>query len=107
MPANNAIAPDKSSSTRFGGSAGARFGTDRAGDCEPRHLVCGPQPVPRRPPARGRAAPVNWPDLASLDPAATLLTAAAVLAALRWRLGTLPLLAACAAAGLAWRLLAG
>jgi chromate transporter len=49
----------------------------------------------------------DWPDLASLDPAAALLTAAAVFAVFRFRLGTLPLLAACAAAGLGWRLLAG
>jgi chromate transporter len=49
----------------------------------------------------------DWPDLASLDLAAALLTAASVFAVFRFRLGTLPLLAACAAAGLAWRLLAG
>jgi chromate transporter len=47
------------------------------------------------------------PDLASLDPAAALLSAAAVFAVFRFRVGTLPLLGACAAAGLAWRLLAG
>jgi chromate transporter len=55
------------------------------------------------------AGPLRFdaPDLASLDPAAAFLTAAAVFAVFRFRLGTLPLLAACAAAGLAWRLLAG
>ncbi|HEV2746678.1 MAG TPA: chromate efflux transporter [Allosphingosinicella sp.] len=50
-----------------------------------------------------RAGPLDFdaPLLASLDPAAALLTVAAVVAVFRFRVGTLPVLAACAAAGLA------
>jgi chromate transporter len=46
------------------------------------------------------------PDIATLDPAALVLCAGALVAVLRLRIGMLPTLAACAASGLAWRLLA-
>jgi chromate transporter len=49
----------------------------------------------------------DMPVPASLDPAALLLTAAAILAIFRFRLGPLPVLAGCAVAGLAWYALAG
>lgn len=45
--------------------------------------------------------------LAGFDAVAGLIALAAAVALLRWRVGVLPLLAACAAAGLVWRLLAG
>jgi chromate transporter len=45
----------------------------------------------------------QWP---TLDPAAALIAAAAVVATFRFHVGMLKLLAGCAAAGLAWRLLA-
>jgi chromate transporter len=49
----------------------------------------------------------DWPDWSSLDPAAALLAAAAVLAIFRLKVGPLAVLAACALAGLAYGLLAG
>ena len=56
-----------------------------------------------------KAGPLDfdWPAWATVDPAALLLSAAAVVAMFRFRLGPLPVLALCAAAGLAWRLATG
>ncbi len=48
---------------------------------------------------------LDLPVPASLDPVSALLAGAALLAMLRFKLGMLPTLAACALAGLAWRLL--
>jgi len=50
---------------------------------------------------------VPLPELASLDPAALALTAAAVLAMFRWRFGMGPLLAIWSALGLGWWALGG
>jgi chromate transporter len=50
---------------------------------------------------------VDVPVLSSLDPAAALLTLAAAIAIFRVKLGVIPVLLACAAAGIAWRLVAG
>ena len=44
-----------------------------------------------------------WPELATIDPAAVLLSAAALIAALRLGVGVFGLLGGCAAAGLVWR----
>jgi chromate transporter len=49
---------------------------------------------------------LQLPEWSSLDPAAAAIAAAAVVATFRFRHGMLPLLAGCAALGLAWRLLA-
>jgi chromate transporter len=55
-----------------------------------------------------RTGPVRWlvPEWSSLDPVALAITIAAMAALFRFKLGMLPTLAACAAAGLAYRLLA-
>ncbi|QDT75324.1 chromate efflux transporter [Lacipirellula limnantheis] len=55
-----------------------------------------------------RTGPVLWlvPEWSSLDPVALAITIAAMAALFRFSLGMLPTLAACAAAGLAYRLLA-
>jgi chromate transporter len=50
---------------------------------------------------------LHAPEWATLDPAAAAIAAFAALAALRWHVGMLPLIGACAAAGVAWRLGAG
>jgi chromate transporter len=47
---------------------------------------------------------LNLPDPGSIDPAATLLSAAALIAMLRFGCGVLTTLAACALAGLLWKL---
>ena len=52
--------------------------------------------------------PIRWlvPDWSTLDPVSLAITIAAMAALFRFKLGMLPTLAACAAAGLAYRLLA-
>ena len=52
-------------------------------------------------------AAVDMPVPATLDPAALLLAAAAALAVFRFKAGVIPVLLACAAAGMAYRLAAG
>ena len=52
------------------------------------------------------AGSVDLPVLSSIDPAAALLSAAALVAVFRFRVGVLPVLAGCAVAGAAFRLLA-
>lgn len=54
------------------------------------------------------SGPVRWlvPDWETLDPVALAITIAALAALFRFKLGMLPTLAACAAAGLAYRMLA-
>lgn len=54
-----------------------------------------------------REAPLAWatvdvPVLSTLNPAALLLTAAAIIAMFRFKVGVLPVLAACSAAGLVY-----
>ncbi|HEY0112672.1 MAG TPA: chromate efflux transporter [Allosphingosinicella sp.] len=56
---------------------------------------------------RGAGLRFEAPVLPSLDPAAALLALTALVAMLRFRVGPLPTLAACAAAGLLWRGLSG
>ncbi len=46
---------------------------------------------------------LDVPVLSTVDPAAVLLTVAALVAMFRFKVGPLPVLAACAAAGIAWR----
>ena len=52
--------------------------------------------------------PIRWlvPDWSTLDPVSLAITIAAMAALFRFKLGMLPTLAACAAAGLAYRMLA-
>jgi chromate transporter len=50
-------------------------------------------------------ASLPWPELASIDLAAAAITLAAAVAALRMHVGMAKLIAAAAAAGLAWRVL--
>jgi chromate transporter len=59
--------------------------------------------------ARWRLGPVSTslPDVATLNPAALLLTLLALILAFRWKMGTLPLLAVSALAGLALSMLPG
>jgi chromate transporter len=54
---------------------------------------------------RGGGMALDIPVLASVDPAATLLSLAALIAVLRFKAGPLATLAACGAAGLAWWLI--
>jgi chromate transporter len=49
----------------------------------------------------------HLPALETLDPAALLLTLAAIVAIFRFRVGALKVLVACAAAGLLWGLATG
>jgi chromate transporter len=58
-------------------------------------------------PFRGGGLDLDLPVLATVHWPAVILTAAAVLAIFRFRVGTLPTLAGCAAAGLAWWAAAG
>lgn len=59
--------------------------------------------------AETRLGPVRLdvPELATLDPAAVLISVAAAFALFRTKLGVIPVLAISAALGVAWRLLAG
>ena len=50
---------------------------------------------------------LSRPDLATLDPAALVLSLAAFVALLRFKVGLIPVLAAAAVLGVAWKLLAG
>jgi chromate transporter len=52
---------------------------------------------------RGGPLSLDLPVLSSLDPAALVLAAAAMIAMFRFKLGAIPVLAAAALAGLAWR----
>ena len=54
-----------------------------------------------------RTGPMRWlvPDWSTLDPVSLAITIAAMAALFRFKLGMLPTLAACAAAGLAYHLL--
>jgi len=56
-----------------------------------------------------RAGPLDmaWPDLASLDPASSLLSLVAVIALFRLKLGMIPTLVLCGAVGFAWRGMSG
>jgi chromate transporter len=56
-------------------------------------------------PWRGGGLSLDLPVLASLDPAALVLSAAALLAMFRFKAGPLPTIAACAAAGIAYWLI--
>jgi chromate transporter len=58
-------------------------------------------------PVHGWGLSLDVPDLASVHWPAVVLTIAAVLAMFRFKVGALPTLAACAAAGLAWWAVAG